>query len=125
MPALQARLMARRKGLYEEEHPEVRAGGDRRSKPQIADLKPAFTTSTARATGKSRDTVERAARRGKALGPDTLQRIAGTSLDKGVELDALAQMPPDEREPIVQAAVAGEVATAIPWEAVRASSPRA
>jgi hypothetical protein len=48
-----------------------------------------FTISTAAATGKDRRTVERAAARGEALGDD-LGAVTGTSLDKGVELDALA-----------------------------------
>jgi len=37
-----------------------------------------------------------AAARGEALGDD-LSVIAGTSLDKGVELDALAKVATDER----------------------------
>lgn len=47
-----------------------------------------FTASTAAATGKSERAVQRDAERGDALGDD-LAAIAGTSLDKGVELDAL------------------------------------
>jgi hypothetical protein len=46
-----------------------------------------FTASTAAATGSER-AVQPDAERGDALGED-LAAIAGTSLDKGVELDAL------------------------------------
>ncbi|MFO1126398.1 MAG: hypothetical protein U1E25_14715 [Methylocystis sp.] len=52
--------------------------------------KSAFCSATAEATGKSRRSVEIAAARGAALGDD-LNDIAGTSLDKAVELDALAK----------------------------------
>ena len=51
-----------------------------------------FTAATAKATGKAERTVRAAAARGEALGDDLLD-IAGTSLDKGVELDALVSMP--------------------------------
>ncbi|NNM75062.1 hypothetical protein [Enterovirga aerilata] len=59
-----------------------------------------FTASTAKSTGRSERSIQRDAERGEKLG-DTLQRIAGTSLDKGVEIDALAALPPQEREEIV------------------------
>jgi len=45
--------------------------------------------------------------RAKAPGPD-LDRVAGTSLDKGAELDALAAMPADSRAPIIAQTAAGE-----------------
>lgn len=48
-----------------------------------------FASSTAKAIGKDVRTVERNAARGEALGED-LKRVTGTSLDKRVELDALA-----------------------------------
>ena len=41
--------------------------------------------------------IRRAAARGEALGDD-LGAVTGTSLDKGVELDALAKLPKDERK---------------------------
>lgn len=66
-----------------------------------------FTAATAQATGRHERTVRRAAARGEALGNDLVD-IAGTSLDKGPELDALAKLPPDERKAIVGLAKAGE-----------------
>jgi len=48
-----------------------------------------FTADTAAKTGKPERTIRRDATRAKALGAD-LDRVAGTSLDKGAELDALA-----------------------------------
>jgi hypothetical protein len=50
---------------------------------------PSFVESTAVATGKDASTISRANARAKALGDD-LGAVTGTSLDKGVELDALA-----------------------------------
>jgi hypothetical protein len=49
-----------------------------------------------KATGKGKSAVAAAAARGKALG-GALKDIAGTSLDSGVELDALAKKPAAER----------------------------
>jgi hypothetical protein len=60
-------------------------------------LKDRFTKDAAAKTGKSEQSIRRDATRAKALGPD-LDRIAGTSLDKGAELDALAAMAGPERQ---------------------------
>ena len=93
-PAEQAAHHKRRKELYEKRHPETKHGGDRKSstgksKPQNADLK-SYTEDAAEKTGKSRDTVERAVKRGKGI--PNVADLAGTSLDQGVELDALAEL---------------------------------
>ena len=50
----------------------------------------AFASATSDAIGKSRRSIEIAAARGESLGDD-LAADMGTSLDKGVELDALAK----------------------------------
>lgn len=59
----------------------------------------AFTKETAKTSGKDERTIRQAARRGKELGSD-LHKIAGTSLDKGVEMDALIKMDEPERLPL-------------------------
>ena len=56
-----------------------------------------FASATADATGKDERTIRRAAARGEAI-RDDLGAVTGTSLDKGVELDALAKLPKDERK---------------------------
>ncbi|CAN2533045.1 hypothetical+protein [Methylocapsa aurea] len=92
-PAQEASAIFRRKRIYEELHPETKHGGDRKS-DQVDNLSTRserFTAATSEATGKDERTIRRAAARGEALGAD-LKSIAGTSLDKGVELDALAKM---------------------------------
>ncbi len=76
--------------IYEELHPETVNGANQHTRVrQIGEGYPAdrFTSETASATGKSERSIQRAATRGKAL-KDDLGEIAGTSLDKGVELDA-------------------------------------
>ena len=115
-----ADVISRRKAIYERLHPETKQGGDRQSEEAkskrqnvvLTDGAPTFTEDTAAKTGKDKRTIERAARRGRELGPETLERIKGTSLDKAVELDALAKLPPEERAPIVDAAEAGEKVSA-------------
>lgn len=70
-----------------------------------------FAASTAEVTGQSKRDINRSVTRGQALGPDAL-RVVGTSLDKGVELTALAKMQPEQRAPLIARAVAGEKVTA-------------
>jgi hypothetical protein len=76
--------------IYEELHPETKAESNATLARKTSDNL-SFVSDAAGATGKDKRTVERAAARGEALGDD-LNDIAGTSLDKGVELDALAKM---------------------------------
>lgn len=70
-----------------------------------------FAASTAEVTGENVRQIQRSLARGQALGPDAL-RVVGTSLDKGVELTALAKMQPEQRAPLIARAVAGEKVTA-------------
>ena len=108
-PAEEASAISRRKAIYEELHPETKHGGDRKS-DQFANLakrNDRFTEATAAATGKAERNIQRAAARADALGDD-LKAVQGTSLDKGVELDALAKMGVDERRKVIQSAQAGE-----------------
>lgn len=70
-----------------------------------------FASETAAATGVTKQAVNKAVSRATALGDD-IKDVAGTSLDKGVELDALAKMAPEDRRPLIDAAKAGEKITA-------------
>lgn len=56
----------------------------------------AFTTDTATSTRRAASTIRQVALRGRELGTN-LHKIAGTSLDKGVEMDALIKMDEPER----------------------------
>lgn len=90
-PAQRARLIAKRKAAYEAVHPGTNNGGNRRSSVRQLDelIKDRFTADTATKTGKPERTIQHDASRAKALGLD-LDRVAGTSLEKGAELDALS-----------------------------------
>lgn len=118
-PAQEAAAIAERKTIYEELYPETKAGAAQAAGMNKAlgrgdvgaNSAPTFTESTVAATGKSERSIEVANARAKALGPD-LDAVTGTSLDKGVELDALAKMAPEDRAPIIERARAGERVTA-------------
>lgn len=120
----------RRKQIWEALHPKVKSAAGaadfdaddlevaQREPPQVSGhggARPqtkSFASATAEATGQSKATTNRALARADALGDETLNAVVGTSLDKGVELDALSKMPPDERADLVRRAASGEVVTA-------------
>jgi hypothetical protein len=77
-----------------------------------ANLAPAFTTATAAITGAAERSIQRGVARAAALGPDLLRRLSGTSLDRGTELDALAALPPEARDELVERATAGKQVSA-------------
>ncbi len=85
--------IARRKAIYEQLHPETKHGGNAGgpSGKFCHTDNASFVGATSDATGKAERTVRLAQTRGEALGDDDLDAIAGTSLDKGVELDGLAR----------------------------------
>ena len=72
---------------------------------------PQFAAATAAITGEAKSTINQHLARAEALGDD-LPRVHGTSLDKGVELDALAKLPEPERTALIDRAQAGENVTA-------------
>ena len=115
-PAERAIAIARRKKIYEALHPKTKHGTPGVSR-QVGDTHERvdaerFTKSTAEATGKSERAVQRDAQRGEAVGADTLQRVVGTALDKGEEIDALVKLSPEKREQVIAKAEAGEKVSA-------------
>lgn len=66
-----------------------------------------FAASTAMITGDSKAAINSYVYRGQTLGA-ALRDIAKTCLDKGVELDALTKLQPEEREDLIRRAKAGE-----------------
>jgi hypothetical protein len=104
--AEKARHLKRRQAIWSSLH----EGGTTRPTPG-GPQRVQFASATVDATGLSKRDVNRSLSRAEELGPD-LDRIAGTSLDKGVELDALAKLAPEERAPIIDRAAAGEVVSA-------------
>jgi ParB-like chromosome segregation protein Spo0J len=73
---------------------------------------PASVRDQANRTGETKDTVHRSRARFETLGSDILKRTLGTSLDKGVQLDALAKLPEAERENLVKRAAGGAAVSA-------------
>jgi len=67
-------------------------GGDRKSDGQNVRLK-SYAKQSAEQLGVDERTVRRDLRRGKNIAPDVLAELAGTDMDKGVVLDALASVP--------------------------------
>ena len=115
-PAEHAAHIGRRKEIYERLHPETKHGaapgkaGGGKKKAKGAEFA-SFAKATAKATGQSKRTVAQDAKRAKELG-ELLNKINGTSLDKGVEMDALAKLPKEEREDLVARAAKGEQVSA-------------
>ena len=110
----------RRKVLWAEKAKRAAAAeaGEKTSPSSLSDGRPAgpqhkqaFAAETAEATGQSKRSINQKIARAEAIGDD-LQDVVGTSLDKGVELDALAKMPEPERKDIIARAKAGEHVTA-------------
>ncbi|WP_374356451.1 hypothetical protein [Thermomonas sp.] len=93
--------------MWEILHPET----DRISVSLGGRGKVEFATDTQRVTGDDRRRTNEHLARADALGPD-LHAVIGTSLDKGVELDALQAMTPGDRKPLIDRAQAGEKASA-------------
>jgi ParB-like chromosome segregation protein Spo0J len=114
--AQQAAAMTRRKEIYLALHPETAKGKAQavgmNAKLQRGDVSEkfalTFTAATAEISGKSPRAMELAVARGKAIKPEKLAKIVGTSLDKGTELDALAKTPSAKREELIERAVRGE-----------------
>lgn len=71
-----------------------------------------FAASTAKATGMTKQAINRHIARADALGEVALTKVTNTSLDSGVELDALAKMPAPERAALIERAAAGEQVSA-------------
>lgn len=111
--AQRAHAIKRRKALWEQRHPASENSG--RTPPTIAERgagRPKeFAADTAERTGQSKRSINEHVSRAAALGDD-LEAITGTSLDKGVELDALKGMAPEERKPLIERAKAGEQVSA-------------
>lgn len=104
--AQRAKAIKRRKEIWEAMRPN---SGN--SVPTNAGRPKEFAGDTAAAAGMTKRAINEHLARAEALGED-LDEIAGTSLDKGVELDALKDLPQEERKELIQRAKAGEQVSA-------------
>lgn len=99
-PAERAQQTARRKVIYEEMHPETKAGaaGAEARWNATDNLSIAsFAVETAKATGKDERTVRRDAERGSKVIPEVIDMITGTRLDTGTFLDRLKKLSPNDQ----------------------------
>jgi ParB family chromosome partitioning protein len=109
-----------RKIVYERIHPETRHGGDRgnqytggkpRQDPNLGSCQhpPCFVDDTAEKTGMSRTDIARSVHRAEAIDPEVKEAIRDMPeiADKGVELDALAAVEPEEQKAAVEAVKTG------------------
>ena len=82
-------------------------------KPKTGRGNTQFAAETSALTGESKRNINQYRAIGDALGEDVL-RVTGTTLDKKVELMALAKLPEPERKELIERAAAGEAVTARP-----------
>lgn len=125
--AWRAQAIKRRRQIWEALHPEeIQVGkvcppesvtGYKQPPPQ----EKGFAASTAAVSGESKRSINQHLARANALGDD-LERVTGTSLDKGVEMDALAKLPEPERKDLIARAEAGEEVSARKTPAVKRES---
>ena len=108
LPSDRARQTARRKAIYEELHPETKAGtaGARASNAAQCNATDNLSTAsyakaTADATGRDERSVRRDAERGEKVLPEVHNQLRGTKLDTGVYLDKLKNLPGDEQRAVV------------------------
>lgn len=114
--AQRSKAVKRRREIWEALHPVSKIAVGQLVPPQSPSSmarpqEKAFAAETAAITGESKRDVNRHLARAEALGDD-LDKVTGTSLDKGVELDALKAMPPEQRAPLIERAQAGECVSA-------------
>jgi hypothetical protein len=72
-----------------------------------------YAKAAANKVGKTSRTVARDVSRGEKIDPQALSDLAGTCLDNGTELDALAKLPAPEQRSLAEAAKRGEKVSAI------------
>jgi ParB/RepB/Spo0J family partition protein len=109
-PAERALHMGERKRLYEKLHPETQHGAIGRGRKKSSQNEKSFVEDTAAKTGKGRSTVAREVARANKVA--VLRDIAGTSLDKGDEIDALARLPEEKQKELAIAARQGSKVSA-------------
>ncbi|RXT46094.1 hypothetical protein B6S44_24950 [Bosea sp. Tri-44] len=109
-PAERASQTARRKAIYEELHPEAKAGAVSANARWNADANyaPAFTSNTAESTGRSLRAVQLDAERGEKISERALRLVVNTALNTGRFLDTLKKIKGEDAQvDAVQPALSG------------------
>jgi ParB-like chromosome segregation protein Spo0J len=102
---------ARRKAIYLELHPETGHGANLKGDGVAKIATPEserFTAATAKATGQSERAVQLHAERGEKVIDEALSLIRGTRLDRGVYLDKLKKLSPNDQVHAVKRDLAQE-----------------
>lgn len=108
-PSERAEFTARRKEAYEAKHPEtVRGVAGAEAKHGRASDNLSFAEDTAKATGQDKRTVQRDAQRGMKITDKALAVLKGSTLDTGVYLDKLKDVPQKEQVAKVKKDLAAE-----------------
>lgn len=100
LPSDRVRQTARRKVIYEDLHPEAKAGAVRARAANetmghnVGDnLASTFSADTAKKTGQSERLIQRDAERGAKVIDEVLDLIRGTALDTGAYMDEIKNLP--------------------------------
>jgi hypothetical protein len=117
-PSERAAHHAKRKQLYLKLHPETekgKAGGrPRKTSDKMSKVSTrGYAKAAAKKVGKTSRTVARDVSRGEKIDPQALADLAGTCLDNGTELGALARLRAAEQRSLAEAAKRGEKVSAI------------
>ena len=96
-PSQEADHLKRRKELWEVRNNNAQSSRETPGRPT------GFTSDAVASTGKSQRSVQQAIHRAENIAPDVMEAVQGTTLDRGVELDALAKMEPEEQRGAVAA----------------------
>jgi ParB family chromosome partitioning protein len=98
-----ATALARRQELYLELHPETARGKAGAAGRWMQSPNLSFASLTAAKLGISKTDITRSVGRFNKIAPDVRDRIAGTWIaDKGVDLDALARLGPEDQRKAVK-----------------------
>ena len=110
-PAERSTHLKRRKELW-----EIRESQVAQLDPPRPQYSKGFASSTSEATGLSKPSINRDISRAEKIEPDVMESIVGTEMDKGVELDALAKMEPEEQREAVDAVQSGDTEKLSDWD---------
>jgi ParB/RepB/Spo0J family partition protein len=86
---------------------QAQRGAGQKSGPDVASVR-----DQANRTGETKDTVQRSRKRFEGIGDVILKKIVDTSLDKGVQLDALAKLSKEKQYDLAERAAVGETVSA-------------
>lgn len=118
-PAEESAYILRRKQIWDEMND---GAGERKPSSSLSDGRKSgpqhqkqFAAELSSVTGDSKTQVNLKIARARVLGQD-IHRIVGTSLDKGVEMDALIKLPKSEQSALIERAEAGEKVSARPMQ---------